>query len=58
MCPHMGGILARNSLKKGLIFGRISFKMDGLSRNWPKIVQNGWFYAKIHREGGYDGKFP
>ena len=54
---HMGGFLGRNSLGKGLFFGRFSTNMDGLSRNWRKIDKNGSFFAKIHHKSGYDSKF-
>ena len=35
----------------------LSINMGGFSRNWQKIVKNGWFSAKIHHKGGYDSKF-
>ena len=54
---HMGGLWGQNSLDKGPVFGRFSIKMGGISRNWPKIAQNGSFSAKILHKSGYDGKF-
>ena len=53
---HMGGFLGPNSLNKGPFFSRFSLNMCGLSRNWRKIVNKGWFSAKIHHKSGYDGK--
>ena len=55
--PIWVGFWAQNSLNKGLFFGRFSINMGGLSGNWQKIVKNGWFSAKTHHKGGYDGKF-
>ena len=43
----MVGFLGRNSLNKGLFFGRFSINMGGLSRNWRKIAKNGPFSAKF-----------
>ena len=54
---HMGGFLAPNSLNKGPFFGRFSLHKGGLSRNWRKIVKNGWFSAKFHHKSGYVRKF-
>ena len=54
---HMGGFWAQNSLDKGPFFGRFSINMGEFSRNWRKIVKNGWFSAKIHHKSGYDSKF-
>ena len=53
----MGGLLGRNSLNKGLFFGRFSINMGGLSRNWRKVTKNGPFSVKIHHKSGYDSKF-
>ena len=44
---HMGGFLGRNSLNKGLFFGRFSINMGGLSRNWRKIAKMGHFPPKF-----------
>ena len=57
MPPIWVGFLAQNSLDKGPFFGRFSINMDGFSRNWRKIVKNGWFSAKIHHKSRYDSKF-
>ena len=54
---HMGGFWIHNSLNKGPFFGRISLDLDGLSRNWRKIVKYGWPSPKIHHESEHDGKF-
>ena len=58
---------AQNSLDKGpffgtlgypgYFFGRFSINMGAFSRNWRKIVKNGWFPAKIHHKSGHDSKF-
>ena len=50
------GFWAQGSLNKGPFFGRFSINMDPLSRNWQKIVKNGWFSAKINHKSGYGGK--
>ena len=57
--PMWVGFWAQNSLNNGPFFSRFSLNMVGLSRNWRKIVKNGWFSVKM---GGfpsnwYDGKF-
>ena len=56
MLPIWMGFRAQNSLNKGLFVGTFSLNMGGLSRNWRKMVKNGWFSAKIHHKSGYDGK--
>ena len=43
MPPIWVGFWAQNSLDKGPFFGRFSMNMGGSSRNWQKIVKNGWF---------------
>ena len=55
--PTWVGFWAQNSLDKGPFFGRFSINMGGFSRNWRKIVKDGWFSAKIHHKSGYDSKF-
>ena len=55
--PILVGFWAQTSLKKGPFFGRFSLKMDGLSRNWRKLVKNGCFATKMHYKSGYDGNF-
>ena len=57
MPPMWVGFWAQHSLNKGPFFSTFSLDMGGLSRNWRKIVKNGWFSVKIHHKGGYDGKF-
>ena len=52
---HMGELLVQNSPNKGPFAGRFSLNMDGFSRNWQKIVNNRYFFAKIHHKSGYDG---
>ena len=53
---HMGGFLGPKFSRQGSFFGRFSINMGGFSRNWRKIVKNGWFSAKIHHKSGYDSK--
>ena len=54
---HMGGFWGPKISRQGSFFGRFSINMGGFSRNWRKIVKNGWFSAKIHHKSGYDSKF-
>ena len=53
--PILVGFWVQNSVNKGLFFGTFSLNMGGFSRNWLKIVKNGYFSAKIHHKIGYDG---
>ena len=54
---HMGGFLGPKFSKQGSLYGRFSLSIGGLSRNWRKIVKNGWFSTNIHHKSGYSGKF-
>ena len=57
MPPIWVGFWAQNSLDKGPFFGRFSINMGGFSRNWRKIVKNGWFSAKIHHKSSLRADF-
>ena len=57
MCHPYGWVFGPKFSKQGSLFRQISLNMDGLSRNWQKIVKNGWFSEKIHHKSGYGGKF-
>ena len=55
---HMGGFLGPKFSRQGSLFWQIFHKHGGFSRNWRKIVKNGWFSAKIHqKKSGYGSKF-
>ena len=47
MPPIWVGFWVQNSLNKGPFFDKFSLKMPGLSRNWQKIVKNGYFPPKF-----------
>ena len=47
MPPIWVDFSVQNSLNKGPFFGRFSLNMGGFSRNWQKIVKNGYFSSKF-----------
>ena len=57
MPPIWVGFWAQNSLDKGPFFGRFSINMGGSSRNWQKIVKNGWFPPKFIIKVGMTARF-
>ena len=57
MLPDWMGFWVQNSLNKGPFFGRFSLNMGGFSRNWQKIVENGYFSAKSHHKSAYGSNF-
>ena len=57
MSPIWMGFWAPNSPNKGPFFGRFSLNKGGFCRNWPKMIKNGLFSAKIHHKSGHDCKF-
>ena len=57
MPPIWVGFWAQNSLDKGPFFGRFSINMGGSSRNWRKIVKNGWFPPKFIIKVGMTASF-
>ena len=54
---HMGGSLARNSLDKGPLFGRLSINVGGLSRNWRKMAKMGRSLPKFIIKVGMTARF-
>ena len=54
---HMDGFLGPKFIEQGSLFGRFSLRMDGLSRNLQKIVENGWFPPKFIIKVGVTASF-
>ena len=54
---HMGGFLGPKLSKKGSLFPQIFHRQGWVIQELAKIAKNGWFSAKIHYKGGYDGNF-
>ena len=57
MCRPYGWVFAPKSLNKGPFFGRFFINKGGLSRNWRKIVKNGWFSPKFIIKVGMTATF-
>ena len=54
MPPIWVSFWVQNSLDKGPFFGRFSINKGEFSRNWQKIVKNGYFSTKIYHKRGYN----